>query len=139
MYVPTSIAGVKSVNSMFLLYVWSLHVCLIINDYVSCVMDGNDILIGDNFGYMYSINKSSGNINWKTKTNYKIVSSPSYDDSAVYIANLGGEIYSLNKNNGETIKSIELEGRAKLSPVYYRNFLFIGFDAGIVRAYEFVD
>jgi len=48
------------------------------------------------------------------------------------------EIHFLDKQSGNLIKSIPLDGRAKLSPVIHKNILFIGFDDGVIRAYEFV-
>jgi hypothetical protein len=35
-------------------------------------------------------------------------------------------------------KTIELEGRGKFSPVLIDNKLIIGYDDGMIRAYEFV-
>ena len=89
--------------------------------------------------WQYSINKKTGKQNWHTDFNSVLNSTPLVTNNKIILPDVLFAFHLLNRTDGRLIKSIALEGRAKLSPVYYRNLLFIGFDAGIIRAYEFID
>jgi outer membrane protein assembly factor BamB len=102
-------------------------------------VDAENVYVGNLNGNFFSINKKTGKQNWQTDFRGVLNSTPLVSNNKIILPDVLFAVHLLNRNNGEIIKSIELEGRAKLSPVYYRNLLFIGFDAGIVRAYEFVD
>ncbi len=102
-------------------------------------VDSEYVYFGNLNGNFYSINKKTGKQNWQTDFRGVLNSTPLVANNKIILPDVLFEVHLLNKSNGKIIKSIELEGRAKLSPVYYRNLLFIGFDAGIIRAYEFID
>ena len=102
-------------------------------------VDSENVYVGNLQGNFYSINKKTGNKNWQTNFGSVLNSTPLVTNNKIILPDVLFAVHLLNKSNGEIIKSIELEGRAKLSPVYYRNLLFIGYDAGIIRAYEFID
>jgi outer membrane protein assembly factor BamB len=102
-------------------------------------LDSENVYIGNLNGNFYSINKKTGSKNWQTDFSSVLNSTPLVTNNKIILPDVLFAVHLLNKSNGEIMKSIELEGRAKLSPVYYRNLLFIGFDAGIIRAYEFIN
>jgi hypothetical protein len=55
----------------------------------------------------------------------------------IILPNVLFAVHLLDKFDGSVLNTISLEGRAKLSPVIHNNILFIGFDDGVIRAYEF--
>jgi len=101
--------------------------------------DNNNVFIGNLGGWFFSIGKDSGKENWKTRFNGLLNSTPLVSNNIVVLPDVFFAFHLINKNDGTLLKTIKLEGRARLSPVYFRNLLFIGFDDGILRAYEFVD
>jgi outer membrane protein assembly factor BamB len=102
-------------------------------------VDSENVYVGNLNASFYSINKKTGDKNWRTDFNGVLNTTPLVTHNKIILPDVLFAVHLLNRSDGEIIKSIELEGRAKLSPVYHRNLLFIGFDAGIVRAYEFID
>ncbi|MBT8378854.1 MAG: PQQ-binding-like beta-propeller repeat protein [Ignavibacteria bacterium] len=101
--------------------------------------DSENIYLGNLSGNFFSINKKTGKKNWQINFKGVLNSTPLVTNNKIILPDVLFAVHVLNKNDGEVVNSIELEGRAKLSPVYHRNLLFIGFDAGIIRAYEFIE
>jgi outer membrane protein assembly factor BamB len=102
-------------------------------------VDSDNVFIGNLAGNFFSVDKISGEENWRTDFNGVLNSTPLITNNKIILPDVLFAFHLLKKEDGKILRSIELEGRAKLSPVYYRNLLFIGYDAGIIRAYEFVD
>lgn len=102
-------------------------------------VDEQNIYIGNLNGNFYSLNKHNGNENWRTDFKGILNTTPLITENMIILPNVLFEIHLLSKQSGEIIKSIPLDGRAKLSPIIHRNILFIGYDDGVLRAYEFVD
>ena len=48
------------------------------------------------------------------------------------------KVYLISRDTGEIINSLTLDGRIKLSPVINKNLLFIGYENGNLKAYEFI-
>ncbi len=101
-------------------------------------VDAENLYIGNLKGELFSINKLSGKLNWKSDLGGLLNSTPLITDNRIVIANLDKSFSIINKDNGLITKTIELEGRGKLSPVLINNKLIIGYDDGIIRAYEFI-
>ena len=101
-------------------------------------VDGQNIYIGNLNGNFFSLNKLNGNENWTTEFSGILNTTPLITENVIILPNVLFEIHFLDKQTGNIIKSIPLDGRAKLSPVIHKNILFIGFDDGVIRAYEFV-
>jgi eukaryotic-like serine/threonine-protein kinase len=101
--------------------------------------DEQNIYIGNVNGNFYSLKKQNGNENWRTNFRGILNTTPLITGNIIILPNVLFEIHFLDKQSGNLIKSIPLDGRAKLSPVIHRNILFIGYDDGIIRAYEIVN
>lgn len=101
-------------------------------------VDGQNIYVGNLAGIFFSLNKSSGTENWRTSFRGVLNTTPLVTENRIILPDVLFAIHLLNKQSGEVLKSIPLDGRAKLSPVIHKNILFIGFDDGVIRAYEFV-
>ena len=102
-------------------------------------VDNNHVYVGNLAGSFYSLNKTNGDKNWSISFSSVLNSTPLITDNLIILPDVLYSIHFLNKETGEVVKSIMLDGRAKLSPVIHKNILFIGFDNGIIRAYEFAD
>jgi len=102
-------------------------------------LDEQNLFIGNLNGDFYCIDKYSGTQNWKVHFNGILNSTPLVTENIIILPNVFFAIHLLDKKDGSLLNSILLEGRAKLSPVIHRNILFIGFDDGVIRAYDFVD
>jgi outer membrane protein assembly factor BamB len=102
-------------------------------------VDDENVYIGNLAGVLYSINKNSGRKNWEKRFNGILNSTPLVTKNLIILPDVLFSLHLLDKRTGNVIKSIPLEGRAKLSPVIHKNTLFIGFDDGVIRAYEFAE
>ncbi len=100
--------------------------------------DAQNIYIGNLNGNFYSINKLTGIENWRTDFNGILNTTSLVTENLIILPDVLYEIHFLDKQSGNIVKSIPLDGRAKLSPVIHKNILFIGYDDGVIRAYEFV-
>ncbi len=101
-------------------------------------IDEQNLYIGNLNGSFYSIDKVTGSENWKKEFVGILNTTPLITENRIILPNVLFKIQILDKKSGNEVKSIPLEGRAKLSPVIHKNILFIGFDNGVIRAYEFV-
>jgi outer membrane protein assembly factor BamB len=103
-------------------------------------LDNENVLIGNHIGELFSINQLSGHLNWKKNFEGAVFnSSPLITNNKVIISNLFRSVLILNKSNGELTKEMEVQGRVKMTPAIRDNILFIGFDKGVVRAYEIIN
>ncbi len=105
---------------------------------MSPAFDNKNIFVGNLSGDLFSLNKYNGRLKWKKHFKGLFNSTPLLTENRIIISNLFLSFYIIDKSNGELKKSFILEGRAKLSPVYFKGLLFIGFDTGVLRAYEFI-
>ena len=101
-------------------------------------LDEQNLYIGNLQGNFFSVNKITGNENWRTDFQGILNVTPLVTENLIILPNVLFAVHFLDKHTGDVLKSIPLDGRAKLSPVIHKNILFIGFDDGVIRAYEFV-
>ena len=101
-------------------------------------LDGQNLYVGNLQGNFFSVNKTTGNENWRTDFQGILNVTPLVTENLIILPNVLFAFHFLDKHTGDILKSIPLDGRAKLSPVIHKNILFIGFDDGVIRAYEFV-
>ena len=101
------------------------------------VTDDQNVYVGNLDGRFFSLDKTTGEKNWSKKFTGVLNTTPLVTNNLILLPDVQFLLHLINKSTGEVVKSIELEGRAKLSPVIHNNFLFIGFDDGKIRAYEF--
>ena len=102
-------------------------------------VDEQNVYIGNLAGRFYSLKRNNGQENWKTIFSSVLNTTPLVTNNLIILPDVLFSLHFLDKQTGEIFKSIPLEGRAKLSPVIHKNILFIGFDDGIIRAYEFIN
>ena len=103
-------------------------------------LDEKDVFIANLSGIIFSLNKNSGLLNWKENYNGAVFNStPLITNDRIILSNIFKSVLIIDKANGELKKEIELDARAKLTPAIRKNKLFIGFDNGIIRAYEILN
>ena len=102
------------------------------------VIDNDYIYIGNLNGDVYKLVKSSGEQVWKIITDGVINVTPLLFNNRLVQPDLNKKIYFINVDSGEIEKTMELENRPVLSPVYFNQTLFLGTDYGQIFAYEFV-
>ena len=105
---------------------------------MSPAVDDKNVVIGNLAGALYSLNKQNGKVNWGQKYKGLFNATPLLTNNRIIIPDLFRSYYLIDKETGELKKILLLENRAKLTPVFYDSTLIIGFDRGIVRAYEFI-
>jgi outer membrane protein assembly factor BamB len=89
-------------------------------------------------GDIISLDLMSGKEYWRTITDGVLNVTPLLTDNYLIIPDLSNRILFTDIKDGRERKTIELPNRAKLSPVIYNNLLIIGFDRGVIRAYEII-
>ncbi len=102
-------------------------------------IDDKNVYFGNLKGNFFSLNKSDGKLNWEIKFPGLLDTTPLVTENMILLPDILFAVHMIDKRDGKIIKSISLEGRAKLTPVIHNNVLFIGFDDGVIRAYEFID
>jgi outer membrane protein assembly factor BamB len=101
-------------------------------------IDERNVYVGNLNGNFFSLNKLNGSEDWRTDFQGILNVTPLVTENLIILPDVLFAIHFLDKQNGNIVKSILLDGRAKLSPVIRKNILFIGYDDGVIRAYEFV-
>jgi outer membrane protein assembly factor BamB len=100
-------------------------------------VDDTNVYVGNLAGAFYSINKSNGKQNWKLEFAGLFDTTPLVTENIIILPDIIFALHLIDKVDGRVVKTISLEGRAKLTPVIHNKTLFIGFDDGVIRAYEF--
>ena len=95
------------------------------------------IYFGNLSGDLFCINKEDGTQCWKISTGGILNATPYASDNYLVVPDLNDKFYFVDRKNGEITRTYLLDGRNKLSPLIFRNTLFIGFDRGELQAYEF--
>jgi eukaryotic-like serine/threonine-protein kinase len=98
---------------------------------------GSQVYFGNLRGDLFGLNKSDGKLIWKTSTGGVLKATPFIAENLLVVPDLNKKFYFVNRNNGEITRTYFVDGRNELSPVIFRNTLFIGFDRGELQAYEF--
>jgi outer membrane protein assembly factor BamB len=102
-------------------------------------VDNENVVFGNLAGYLFSLNRNDGKLNWKTKFRGILNATPLLTENKIVVPDAFFSFHLVDKKDGSIIKDFHLDGRAKYSPVYYKEILFIGYDNGNLSAYEFVE
>jgi outer membrane protein assembly factor BamB len=102
-------------------------------------VDNENVVFGNLAGYLFSLNRNDGTLNWKTKFRGVLNATPLLTENRIVVPEVFFSFHLVDKKDGSIIKDFYLDGRAKYSPVYYKDILFIGYDNGNLSAYEFVE
>lgn len=102
-------------------------------------IDDKNIYVGNMKRMFFCIDKKNGKIIWSKNLKGYFNATPVISNNYLFIPNLFKSLFVLDKKSGEVIKEIQFDNRVKLSPVIVNNKLIIGYDEGLIAAYEFVN
>jgi len=105
---------------------------------MNTALDEQNLYAGNLNGDLYAIDKVFGKLIWKSELGGSFNSTPLITKNRIVISNLFKKFTFIDKLNGNVVKDFELDGRCRLSPIIVRNKLIIGYDDGVLRAYEFI-
>jgi eukaryotic-like serine/threonine-protein kinase len=99
--------------------------------------DDDNVYIGNLKGDLFSISKHGGIINWQKKAGSLFDITPLVSKNYLIIPDQFEKTYFIDKVSGRIKKTYSFENRLKLSPVIKNNnILFLGYDNGVLEAYE---
>ncbi len=101
------------------------------------IVTQDEIFIGNLKGELYKLSRGGKQI-WKLETKGLLNITPLLTNDYLILPDANKKVYFISRNKGEIFHTLELDGRMKLSPVIKGNFLFIGYENGNLKAYEFV-
>lgn len=96
----------------------------------------NEIFIGNLKGNLYKLS-SDGKQIWEKETKGLLNITPLLTNNLLILPDANKKIHFINRETGNIIHTIQLEGRVKLCPVIKNNILQIGYENGNLTAYEF--
>ncbi len=99
---------------------------------------GENVFFGNLEGKFFSLDKKNGSVNWIFKSDGLFNSTPLLTNNIIFLPDLNKKLYLLDIRDGNIMKTLNFEGRTKLTPVIFSNIIFMGFDNGVLRAYEFI-
>jgi outer membrane protein assembly factor BamB len=88
---------------------------------------GEQILFGSGDGFLYSVQRRTGRVQWKFKTGGRVRSSAAVDEGTVYVGSQDGKVYAIELKSGAQKWVHETEG-ASLDSSHY------GFDRRTVQS-----
>lgn len=97
----------------------------------------SEIVFGNLEGDLFCISKKDGALVWKTSTGGILNATPYAANNFLVVPDLNDRFYFINRDNGRITRTYFVDGRTRLSPLIFRNTLFIGFDRGELQAYDF--
>ncbi len=101
------------------------------------------VLFGSSDGILYSLDESSGKLEWSFQTNGEIHSSPAVANGVVYVVSRDGFIYAVNEKDGKLKSKFDFGGDIAYtngwdyylsSPVIDDNKIYVGSGNGNVYA-----
>ena len=98
-----------------------------------------DLFAGNLKGEFFSIKKETGELNWESTTGGLLNATPLITQNIIVLPDLNKSFHLIDLKSGKILRTVELGGRCKLSPVIYDDLLFIGYDNGVLNAYEFIN
>jgi outer membrane protein assembly factor BamB len=102
------------------------------------VISNGTVYIVNLGGNIIALDLATGSELWLTSTDGVLNVTPLLTDNYLIIPDLSDRILFIDIKDGKQRKVIELPNRAKLSPVIHKNILIIGYDRGVIRAYEII-
>ncbi len=107
--------------------------------------DQDSVYIGDYSGYLYAVDRESGQMRWQTKLGGSIGASPVLYDGYIFIAvefpTPDGRIYVLDSENAQVVYATDYLGNHPHSSVSLdpeRGYMFVGANNGLFFCFDFV-
>lgn len=99
-------------------------------------IESDNIFIGNLNGELFALSLVSFEQKWKLITDGVFNTSPLITSDKLIVADLNKKIYVVDKKNGKILQTYNLDGRVKHTPIIVDGKLLVGFDNGIIKAYE---
>lgn len=105
---------------------------------------GDKLFFGANDGKFYCLNKNTGELLWKTQTNFESkafrhFSTPFANDDIVVVGSASKEVYGFDINSGQVLFVIEADDWVRSRPVVRDNQLFFATMKGNLYGYQLKD
>jgi outer membrane protein assembly factor BamB len=102
---------------------------------------GDKVYFGANDGYLYCLNKHTGELSWKTQTKhepnaFRHFSTPFVSEDLVVAGSASREVYALDRQSGAIRFVIESDDWVRSRPVVQKEQLFFATMKGSLYAYE---
>jgi outer membrane protein assembly factor BamB len=95
--------------------------------HTSPVLYKDSIYVGSYNGDVYSLNSTTGRMEWQFVEGTPIVGSPAVQNETVYVGSYGGSVYALNSLNGTAEWNVSVNNSvSKSSPMVSGETLYIG-------------
>jgi len=101
----------------------------------SPVLNESQIMIGNLAGDICCLSSDTGIMLWKLTTGGVINTAPLLTKNFLIQPDYNRKIYFIGPQTGKIEKTLDFEGRVKLSPVWYDGILYLGSDKGKLDAY----
>ena len=98
----------------------------------SPAVNKDHVIFGSRGRVVYSLDPSTGKLNWSTTLKANIDSSPVIAGERVFVGSNDGRMYGINLKNGDVIWQKQLQGSIIGSPAVAFNRLIIATDRGVV-------
>jgi outer membrane protein assembly factor BamB len=98
-------------------------------------VNGN-IYFGNLAGELFCIS-DKGDLIWKISTGGILNATPFATENFLIVPDMDKKFYFVDIKSGKIVKTYNVDGRIRLSPVIFRNILLIGYGRGDLQAYEF--
>ena len=102
----------------------------------SPVVFNGSVFVGSGDGQLYSINASTGSINWQFKTDGIIRSTPAVKDQQVVFGSWDGSVYAVDIKSGQLSWQFKTEGAVVSSPLVMGDKVIIGSRDTLVYALD---
>ncbi|QQS38167.1 MAG: PQQ-binding-like beta-propeller repeat protein [Ignavibacteriales bacterium] len=99
-------------------------------------IQNDNLYIGNLRGELFSLSTGDLSLNWKLKTDGVLNASPLVTENKLVVPDLNRRIFYVNKFSGSLERTFEIDGRVKHTPVIVDGKLLVGYDSGILKAYE---
>jgi len=87
-------------------------------------------------GYVYALDRETGELDWEYETGNEILSSPAVDSDIVYIGSSDSKVRALERSTGEKIWEYETDGSIYSSPAVSERIVYIGSNGRKVHALD---
>ena len=100
------------------------------------ILDDKNIYFGNLNGDYYSLSKYDGSLNWHTQSNGMFNATGLAFENYLLQPDVNKSLLIINKSNGVIKNRVSYEQRVRMSPVFYRDMIFVGIDHGEIIAYR---
>ncbi len=125
-YFPTD-----RVNPPYRSSVWSTQLGKLL-EFSPVIAKGN-LFLTDKSALVYSMDASTGKMNWKRKVGSLSAASPAFEDGRLFVVTLApGDVQALDPKTGKVLWERDLGARSETSPLVYGDKVIVGNESGTV-------